>query len=69
MNSLDVDPGGESRRARADPAGQSPRMRAAAARASALRFTHMYRRRRQKSRTARRMTYGLAPVAEPAVRG
>ena len=49
-------------------AGQSPRMRAPR-RSERARFTHMYRRRRQKSRTALPMTDGLAPVAEPAVRG
>ena len=32
-------------------------------------FTHMWSRSRQKSRTARRITDGFAPVGEPAVRG
>ena len=34
-----------------------------------LRFDHIRSRRNQKSRTARNTTDGLAPVAEPAVRG
>ena len=33
------------------------------------RFVHIAMRVRQKSRIARKMTLGLAPVGEPAVRG
>ena len=41
-----------------------------APRRSALeRFAHIRSRKSQKSRTARRTTWGRAPVAEPAVRG
>ena len=48
------------------PPKRRPRSRRRRARS---RFTHMCRRSRQKSRTARKITWGRAPVGDPAVRG
>ena len=72
VNSLDVDPdAGGSRGSwppgwRPSDAGPpldgSPLSSGRPRRSDRDRFTHMYRRSRQKSRTARRMTCGLAPV-------